>query len=180
MKEVKISWLILCGFVGIILGTIFANTMAHLGPSSLEVFALDQYSVYSWVLEERKALTFYLFRQRGLQFLGLLILGFLCNSVFLAFVLTFFGGFVWGLILSLESMRLGIQGLFLSVACFLPQGLCYVLAVFLFLFGKEAGNRENRKMVVLFRCFILPLVITVAGILLEIWISPELIQWIVQ
>lgn len=178
MKEVRISRFIFCGFIGIILGTLFTNGMMHWKPESLEIFVLDQYPVYSWVLQERRALAGYLFRQRGFQFLGLLAVGFFCNSVLLAFVLTFFGGFIWGMLLSLETMRLGIQGLLLAVACFLPQGIFYVLAVFLFLLGKENGSREGKKGTVVLQCIVLPLVVTVIGILLEIYISPELLQWL--
>lgn len=181
MKEVKVSWLILCGFIGIVLGTIFANCMERLAPSSLAVFAIDQYPISEWIFQERKGLSVYLFRQRGLQFAGMLAIGALCNSVVLLFLVAFFGGFVWGLILSVETMRLGIQGLFLAVVCFLPQGICYLLAMGLFLIAKEqVRQRETGTIRLLSKCILLPLVITIAGILLEIWVSPELIRWMMQ
>lgn len=181
MKEGKFSWLILCGFAGIVLGTIFANGMVRLDPNSLAVFALDQYPISDWLFRERKGLSLYLFRQRGCQFAAMFVIGLLCNSVLLLLVLTFFGGFIWGLILSVETMRLGIHGLLLAVSCFLPQGICYLLAIWMFLVGKEqVGQRESGTMVFVLKCILLPLVITVAGILLEIWVSPELIQWVLK
>lgn len=181
MKEVKVSWLILSGFIGIVLGTIFANCMERLSPNSLVVFALDQYPISQWIFQERKGLSIYLFQQRGIQFIGMMVLGFLCNSVILLFLLTFFGGLVWGLMLSVETMRLGIQGLFLAVVCFLPQGICYLLAIWLFLFAKEqVRQRETGTISIISKCILLPLVITIAGILMEIWISPELIQWMIK
>lgn len=181
MKEVKVSWLILSGFLGIVLGTIFANCMERMSPNSLAVFALDQYSISEWIFQERKGLSVYLFRQRGIQFVGMLLLGFWCNSVVLLFLLTFFGGLIWGLMLSVETMRLGIQGLFLAVACFLPQGICYLLAIWLFLSAKEqVRQRETGMMGIISKCILLPLVVTIAGILMEIWISPGLIQWMMK
>ncbi|MCM1494365.1 MAG: hypothetical protein NC089_01035 [Bacteroides sp.] len=181
MKEVKVSWLVFSGFIGILLGTIFANCMERLAPNSLAVFALDQYSISEWIFRERKSLSIYLFQQRGFQFIGMLVLGFFCNSVILLFLFTFFGGLVWGLMLSVETMRLGIQGLFLAVSCFFPQGICYILAVWLFLFAKEqVRQRETRTIGILSRCILLPLAVTVAGILMEIWISPGFIQWMMK
>lgn len=181
MKEIKVSWLILSGFIGIVLGTIFANGMERLEPSGLAVFAIDQYSISAWVLQERKELSLYLFRQRGGQFLALLGIGFLCNSVFLAFLFTFFGGFIWGLILSLETMRLGIRGVLLAVACFFPQGICYLLAIWLFLVGKEQVRQQQYTPVkIIMKCILLPLVIMIVGVLLEIWVSPEFLQCILQ
>lgn len=181
MKEVRVSWLILCGFIGILLGTIFANCMERLEPNCLAAFAIDQYPISNWIFQERKGLSLYLFRQRGFQFAGMLVIGFLCNSVLLLFLLTFFGGLVWGLILSMETMRLGIQGLFLAVACFLPQGICYLLAIWMFLTGKEqVRQRDTGTLLLITKCILIPLVITVAGILMEIWISPEFIRWMLN
>lgn len=181
MKEFKTSWLLISGFAGIVLGTIFANCMEYMNPSVLAVFAIDQYSITGWMIQGREAFSLYLLRLRGGQFLGMLFLGFLCNSVLLVFALTLFGGFIWGLVLSLETMRLGIHGLLLAVACFLPQSICYVLAIWVFLVEKEylrqdQGISAGR----IAKCILLPLCITMLGIVLEIWISPELVQWVLQ
>ncbi len=181
MKEFKISWLLISGFAGIVLGTIFANCMEHMNPSALAVFAIDQYSVTGWLLQGRGEFSLYLLRQRGGQFLGMLLLGFLCNSILLVFALTLFGGFVWGLVLSLETMRMGIHGLLLAVSCFLPQCICYILAIWIFLVGKEQ-LRQGQGMSAggIAKCVLLPLCITMLGVALEIWVSPELVQWVLR
>lgn len=181
MKRMKVSWLILSGFIGIVLGTLFANIMERIAPESLAVFAIDQYSISNWILEERDTLGWFLVRKRGGQMLGILLLGFFCNSVFLSFVFTGFGGFIWGLFLSLETMRLGIQGLFLAIACFFPQGLCYVLAIWLFLTGKEQLKQPNGITIQSVGIgILLPIGAVIIGVLSEIWISPGLIYWILQ
>lgn len=181
MKEIKGSWLLLSGFIGVILGTLFANGMERFMPEALTVFAIDQYSVSNAFMQQRGALGWHLLRQRSGQMLGVFVIGCLCNSVLLLFLLTGFCGFVWGLMLSLETMRLGIQGLFLAIACFLPQGIFYILAICLFLIGKEEIRYQNGLGgKVLLKGILLPLVLAGIGILSEIWASPPLICWILQ
>lgn len=181
MKEIKTSWILCCGFIGIILGTLFANGMERMEPGILTVFAIDQYTTTDWQLQERRDFSWYLIRQRGSQFLLFLVIGFICNEIVLGFLFSFFSGFLWGMFLSLETMRIGIQGLYMAIGCFLPQGICYLLAVWLFLKGKEQirQSTQNRTKKWLL-CIVVPVLITCVGILMEMWISPELLQWISQ
>lgn len=181
MKEIKWSWLLISGFIGIILGTVFANGMEHIKPNELTVFAVDQYSVSALALQERSQLSAYLLRHRGGQFLLLFGIGILCNSSLLVLMITGFSGFLWGLILSLETMRLGLNGLFLAVSCFLPQGICYLFAIWLFLLGKDHLRQESHVAVgAVCKWLLLPVLMAGLGILLEIWISPNIIQWLLQ
>lgn len=180
MDEKKMSWILICIFLGIISGTVCANLMQRTQPELLYAFAVDPY-ITAMQTSERKGFAQYLLQQRGLQGIGVLLICLFCNSLFLAVLFALSGGFVWGMILSIETMRLGIQGLFMGIACFLPHGVCYAAAVWLFLFGKEE-IRQNTDTSVRSRMLwiMLPIVLTMSGILLEIWISPKWLQWILN
>lgn len=175
MKKLKLSWVILIGFIGIILGTLFANGMERIAPESLTVFALDQYTVTEQMLEHKRNFIWYIIRQRGIQGVLATIVMALCNPMVLLFLFVFLFGFAWGMFLSLETMRLGIQGLFFAMSCFLPQGLFYAIGFLMFLICKlevqETGEVGMRRLYI----FLLPLVLFLVGIVMEIWVSPALI-----
>ncbi len=181
MGERKIFWLILACFTGIIAGTILTNVTGLVKPDLLYMFAVDQYSAAGWLQQERKELLLYLFRQRGIQFLVFCVIGFLGNPAMIVLLGVFFGGMIWGMVISLETMRLGIHGMLFAVSLFLPHGLFYIAAFGGFIWMKEKLEEIPMSVVSYgLRCIALPLLFTVLGILAEGFVSPLLIQWVMR
>ncbi len=181
MDGKRVSWILISIFVGIVLGTVFANLLERTQPELLYVFAVDQYVTVRQGGGDWKAFGQYLLQQRGMQGIGMLLICLFCNTIFLMIVLGVSGGFIWGVILSVETMRMGLQGLFLGIVCFLPHGICYAIAIWLFLVGKEEVRQRTEVPVRLWlQWFLVPIVMAIGGIALEIWASPELLVWILN
>lgn len=181
MKQIKGGWWLVSLFAGIILGTIVTNILEYMAPQALTVFVVDQYVIAAQLVEHQKDWIWYLLRQRGLQILLVAGVGMFSHSVFLPILVLFFCGYVWGMLLSLETMRLGIQGLFLAISCFLPHGICYGGAFVCLFMGKETMRQETkagggRRILWL----LVMLLLVMGGIGMEIFLSPDLIQWILQ
>lgn len=181
MKQIKGSWLVFSMFAGIVLGTVVTNILEHVVPQALTVFVVDQYVIAAQTVEHQKEWIWYLVRQRGLQILLVAGVGLLSHSVFLLIAALFLGGYIWGMLLSLETMQLGIQGLLLAVSCFLPHGICYGGAFVCLLMGKgknQPGTKPETGRRILRVAGVLLLVM--GGMAMEIFLSPDLIQWILQ
>ena len=181
MNEKRISWLILTCFTGIIAGTVLTNVAGLIKPDFLCIFAVDQYSAAGWLQQARKDLLFYLFRQRGIQFVFFCVIGFLGNPAIIVLLGVFFGGMIWGMILSLETIRLGIHGMLFAVSLFLPHGLFYTIAFGSFIRMRWSMEEQSLHMFSYgVKCIALPFLFTVIGILTEGLISPLLIQWVMR
>lgn len=179
MNEKKITWLVTVSFAGIISGTILANSLKMIQPEALALFAVDQYSAAGWLRQDRKELFFYLLKQRGIQFLILFAVGFWGNSTAIVLSGAFFGGAVWGIVISIETMRLGIHGMLFALVLFLPHGILYIAACGSFIRRKGRLEAENgRYAEAVIKCIVFPLVYTILGILAESMLTPMLIQWV--
>lgn len=179
MNDKKIVRLILVCFAGIIIGTILANTAGVMQPEAFAMFAVDQYTATGWFQQDRKQLLLYLLKQRGIQFLVLIAVGFLGNPTVILLLGLLCGGVVWGIVLSLETMRLGIHGMLLAIALFLPHGIFYALACGSFVRRREILEEAHEHYAeAVITCILLPFVFTILGILTEGILSPVLIQWI--
>ncbi len=181
MSEKRISWLILTCFTGIITGTVLANTAGLMKSDFLYIFAVDQYSAAGWLQQARKDLLFYLLRQRGIQFVFFCVLGFLGNPAIIVLLGVFFGGMIWGMILSLETIRLGIQGMLFAVSLFFPHSLLYIMAFGSFIRMRWKMEEQSQHIFSYgVKCIVLPLLFTIIGILAEGFVSPLLIQWVMR
>lgn len=181
MSEKRISWLILTCFTGIITGTVLANTAGLVKSDFLYIFAVDQYSADGWLQQARKDLLFYLLRQRGIQFVFFCVLGFLGNPAIIVLLGVFFGGMIWGMILSLETIRLGIQGMLFAVSLFFPHSLLYIIAFGSFIRMRWKMEEQSQHIFSYgVKCIVLPLLFTIIGILAEGFVSPLLIQWVMR
>lgn len=179
MNEKKITWLAAICFAGIISGTILANSLKVIQPEALALFAVDQYSAAGWLRQDWKALFFYLLKQRGIQFLILFAVGFWGNSTAIVLSGSFFAGMVWSLVISIETMRLGIHGMLLVLVLFLPHGIFYVAACGSFFRRKKRLEAENGRYIeAVMKCILFPLAFTMLGILMESMLTPMMIQWV--
>ena len=146
MKQIKGRWWLVSLFAGILLGTIVTNILEYMAPQALTVFVVDQYVIAAQLVEHQKDWIWYLLRQRGLQILLVAGVGMFSHSVFLPILVLFFCGYVWGMLLSLETMR------------------------------KETKAGGGRRILWL----LVMLLLVMGGIGMEIFLSPDLIQWILQ
>lgn len=174
--------------VGFALGTVFANVAYRSRGQDvieLQLFSLENFSSSQFY---NKDYFFYLLPRRlmgmaGVQVIGATVLG---TPLVIAELLMY--GFFCGTFLGIVLLQNGIRGILLFAAALLPQYLIYVSA-FLGMFTvicSMSGQVKwrtaffGRKAVQYCLWCVLFLTVVLWGILLEAYVNPLLLQWLLK
>lgn len=173
------QWLMLGFFVGILLGTVFANTVGAGFREQIGIFG-------NYVGERLPArggyhrqLFLMVFRQRGLELFILWLLSLTVLAMPACVAAAGYYGFSMAVILSMTTMQMGIAGILGFLASLLPQYLVYVPFWCLFALrcmrirGQFRYPRELRFHVASLLLF---LAIFAAGAWLEAYAGPEVLS----
>lgn len=169
-------FLLLSFLLGILYGNLF-------GEPDRSVSLLGQYS-YQEV--NYRALFFYCLKQRFfpvifLYFLGISFIGNLCLLLFL-----FYTGFAVGAFLAIQIIGFGISGVLIGAGSLFPHYLIY-LPVYWMMFRfaaltkpeRYSGGRGRSILLYCVRLLLL-LVLTAAGVCLESFVNPRILQAILR
>ena len=156
--------------LGNVIGTLFVNLL--LGDEVLDIArSLSIKGVLEEVLSVNQGeLLVFVIEQRFLELLLLVVLMQifsvkLCSKFFFMIL-----GFIVGVIVSVESIAYGIQGMVFVILLILPALAFYGGAVLCYLLAYEKGMKVKR-------CISL-LVLFAMGIIVEVYVTPELVQLI--
>ena len=159
-------------FSGIVLGAVLTNAFFKNQAGILELWSLDQYhALVEGELPQKQYFIFLLFR-RGKQLFGILLLLFFTNRMIGISVPIFLFSFSTSALFALETMRMGIVGIFLAIIYLIPQYLLYGVGLYgLFQIGNK--NEQNYQMILRLICII---GIWIFGCYIEAYWNPALVQ----
>ncbi len=175
----------MAGFLG---GVIFSNLI---GKSYMEYAGiLSEYYLnrYKYMEIVRDQLFFYLVRERLSPVLFLLLLSFTAFGKAAVYLFLAWQGFSFGTLLTISILKFGGKGILLCVAGMVPQYLFYVPAMVLMawricrgrpyeaLKGWAGGTRQRGALVGNAAVYFLIFILLVAGIALETWVNPDIVQ----
>lgn len=173
------QWLMLGFFVGILLGTVFANTVG--ADFQEQIGILGNYVGERLPAQGgyRGQLFLMVLRQRGLELLLLWLLSLTALAMPACVAAAGYYGFSMAVILSMTTMQMGITGLPGFLSSLLPQYLVYVPFWCLFALRcmRIRGRfRYPRELGMHVASFLLFLVIFAAGAWLEAYVGPEVLR----
>ena len=159
--------------LGFLIGIILTNLIAGRYSVSSELFG--EYILSQFQNTEIKTGEYigYLLKARGLQFLILILVSRMRAKKFGAGIFLLWTGISGGILISTAVLELGIRGSVLCMAGILPQFLFYIPAALVFLlycWRWPQSRWEQQKTVFV-------LVMTVLGILCELYINPVLLRF---
>lgn len=128
-------------FSSLLLGVILTNVLFREQADTTNLWSFDPHSISYSQLPKEEYFVFLLFH-RGKQLVGILILLFLTNIQIGIGIPIFLFLFSISSFLSLETMRIGIQGIFLSMLYLFPHYFCYGGTLYSFW---KMGNRERNS-----------------------------------
>lgn len=185
------SWqvfLVLCFFLFFLLGILVANGVGRI--QLLQYGKINDYYVnqLAYLEIQPQEYFFYLLGNRSKLFAAIVLLGFTWLGMPAFFILLGWHGFCLGYLFVNALVGMGLQGMCFLLASFFPQLLCYIPAYF-WLMRSMLENGHNR-----FRLFgvhtvskhacwkhlFFSLMLFAAGIWLESWLNPVLVQMIVR
>lgn len=133
MNKKSVLFIVGCMFFGIMIGTILVNILNHYAPVILQCLALDTYNVQALDLNQRKHMILYTIQKRTIQY-GIMIFLLVFIQPLIAFCcIATIVGIVFGSLLSVEVIRLGVKGIILAITCFLPQYIFFIYSYALLL-----------------------------------------------
>lgn len=162
--------------VGFFMGIIYENLISRTQGMSISFFQrfyLKQYAQMEMIMEEY---LWYVAQMRVFSLIILCILGCLKWKKILVIVWLSWTGFLGGILMVSAVIQLGIEGLFLCMAGIFPQIICYglvygILLLHLYYYPERKWNAS--KMIFL-------IITLFMGIILETYISPLLVKWIIS
>lgn len=175
---------------GILIGSITSNVFILYHRDLLSLFTLEIFNVQGITEISKTHLLFYVGWKRIKQFFILACLCVFTKPIIVLSLGAFILGIVFGAFLSLETMNLGLQGIFTACMYLLPQyifyGYGYGMAVKYY--GQQNVNEnkfwEKKTKEKKFIFFLIELCILVVGCLAEAYINPIFIknfsQYLVQ
>lgn len=164
-------WAIL--FLGGLLAGAFLTNIFFQNQAGIEqLWSLDHYDAITAGELEQKQYFIFLLLRRGKQLLCILLLFFFTNRMLGIGIPLFLFSFSASALLSLETMRLGIAGLFLSLSYLVPQYVCYGIGVYN-LSRLGSGNKTSYQMIV---GLFLTVFLFIMGCYLEAFWNPFFVQ----
>lgn len=140
-------------FTGIILGAFLTNLFFKNQAGISDLWNLDQYrTIAAGELPQKQYFIFLLFR-RGKQLLGILLLFFFTNRFIGIGVPLFLFSFSTSALFALETMRIGIVGVLVSIVYLIPHYFVYGGALYgLFQIGEK--QKKDYQMLLQLICII--------------------------
>lgn len=162
--------------VGFFLGILYENIIAKSQGVSVNLFQsyfLEQYAQTEIIAEDY---LWYVARLRLIPFLGICILGCLKWKKVMVGTILVWTGFLTGVLTVSAVMQLGIKGVLVCLAGFLPHmifyGLAYsVLLIFLYRYPQRQWNIQKTIFVI---------ILIFLGIMTETYLNPFLMRSIVR
>ncbi len=113
-------------FAGIIVGAIVANLTMAEKMYILGNYAIDNYNAYAMSKVDKNNLfiTIVLKRFKQIAIVGILMMA--INPYIILNIVAFVFGSTIGMLLAIETMRLGLKGVLYTIICFLPQYIIYI------------------------------------------------------
>ena len=143
---------------------------------------------YSYMETDKTQLFLFLLKERIAPLaLFLIFIGSKWGTAFLSAGMLW-AGFSLGTTLTLSVVRFGAKGLFLNVAAMFPQYLLYVPVWYLLVIKSDPTDVQKRHRYSMSKsapvgdalAYFIILMLQVAGILLETWINPGVVQKILK
>jgi stage II sporulation protein M len=158
---------LLCFFVGLVAGTVMANFWysSFMDEAGYYLGLLDRN--VNLTADERMQLFGQVLSQRMMEVWIIWLVGMTAYALPLFCIFTVGAGFSMGFVLSVITVQKGLMGLPVFFMTVMPQCLCYLPVFGILLFwGIQKGRRFRIP------AFILLLLLTAAGSVLEAWINP--------
>lgn len=160
-------------FCGIVAGVLLAQMSSVSAETSLfNEYFLNQYALLP-VNTER--LFFYVGGYRFSQYLVCVCTGFFALAPLLLTGLLFLLGTLWGAMVGISVLELGMKGFIICVAGLFPQIIFYIPAFGWILFWTFYGGTNRKKYVFL---ALVGLFFLMFGIASEVWLNPQIIRQI--
>lgn len=161
-------------FIGIVLGTIAVNLLVWIRPFLREYMAIDPYILDENMLQTPGEQIVRICVIRLLQIIGLFLGSFILGHILLFYGIDLCIGLIWGGLLSVEYMRLGIWGLALAIVYLLPYLAGYMCGIINYGVSVydwiDHGHIEKRRL-------LWGSLFVLSGILGEAYISPAMIRF---
>lgn len=158
-------------FLGLIVGTFIVNLLFRGTVELNQLWNVDMLDLNGIDVLMKKEYFIYILMKRIKQFLILFILMEFIKKEFVVGGLSLGFGFTVSALISLETMRLGIQGVLLSFVYFCPHYIVYIGIIALFVFQMKEDTRKPMWMRLLIMIgFVL------IGCFLEAFINPFLLN----
>lgn len=157
-------------FLGLIVGTFVVNLLFRGTVELNQLWNVDMLDLNGIDVLMKKEYFVYILMKRLKQFLILFILMEFIKKEFVMSGLSLGFGFTVSALISLETMRLGIQGVVLSFVYFFPHYIVYIGIIALFIFQ----IREETKKPMWMRLLIM-IGFVLIGCFLESFINPYLL-----
>ncbi len=180
--------LIIIFFIGLIVGTIFANIFRTLYINEINIVN-DYFSnkLVNMDIEYGSLLKYILF-SRIKYFIILWLFSITILGLPVIFIYLIYSGFLVGFIISISTMKYGIMGILLFIVYLFPHGIIYIPVIAIsiqraFIMCKRMyymknGVKVNKKNIILEYLFtiILLLVMIIIGCFIETYINSNILQ----
>lgn len=143
-KKEQYIWKIIF-FSSLLLGVIITNILFREQAGTTNLWSFDPHSISYSQLPKSEYFVFLLFH-RGKQLLGIILLLGLTNIQIGVGIPVFLFLFSISSFLSLETMRMGIQGVFLSILYLFPHYFCYGGSLYSFWKMRDREQNSYQRM----------------------------------
>lgn len=172
----KDQLLILFLVVGFFMGIIYENLAAQNQGGFVRIFQAQFLEKYGQIKIISEEYLWHVFRVRTISFMIVCLLGMLRWKKILVSSFLVWTGFLGGVLIVTAVIRLGLRGVLICMTGFIPHMFCYffaygMLLVYLYSFPKKQWNTAKTIFVIL---------MLFVGILLETYVNPFLMKWIIS
>lgn len=157
--------LVLTVLISIIAGTVLANVIYHKDPAYLQPLIMDEY--YKNVMRNYQSQSFpwRILPGRLGEILAFAMIYYWFHFEMIAYIVLGMISFAWGFLISIEIIRLGIQGLFYGGLCLLLHSMFYGLSVCRLILPTTTDGRTRK--------YIWILLLLLLALVSEFWIEPQ-------
>lgn len=161
--------------VGFFMGIIYENLIAKNQGIFIRIFQLQNLEQYSQIKMISEEYLWYVFRVRAISFIIVCLLGMLKWKKILVSIFLIWTGFLGGVLMVSAVIQVGIRGILICIAGFMPHMFCYIFAygmllVYLYSYPRRQWNMAKTIFVIL---------MLFVGMILETYVNPFFMKWII-
>lgn len=189
MEPRFVKGIIIIFFIGLLGGVLIVNLLKESFLNQAGILSDYFIRQYKYLEIDSGELFCYILGKRLKWILLLWILGFTVIGLLAGGIFTLWMGFTTGTLLSIGVLKLGVRGILFCIGAVFPQGLIYIPAWLLLLYGiyqrsggrllerKGTGRKPELKYILLIVGICL---FTILGILLESSINPWIVKLVLR
>jgi hypothetical protein len=162
--------------VGFLVGILYRNIISGREMITTELFLKSNLQRYLHTNIIAEKYLFYVVKERLFLFGVILLLGCIRWKKVVVGICISVTGFIMGVLTVSAILQLGIKGIFFCLTALFPQSIFYgcavsIMLVYWYWYPKRPWNRVKTIFVIL---------IFILGILMEVYVNPILVKWVIK